>query len=80
MQVQERDHNRINRMVGFIQKADELDCSIHAVIENILSEQLSTQSITLSISDVAEIIHGHPTPEQLMELKYFRRMTLPFIL
>ena len=65
-------------MVNFIRKTDELDFSIHAAIENILSIPLSPQSPRFSMSDVADIIHGFPTPEQLLEPKYFRRVTLPF--
>ena len=78
MKAQEEEHSRIKRMVNFIRKTDELDFSIHAAIENILSIPLSPQSTTFSMSDVADIIHGFPTPEQVLEPKYFRRVTLPF--
>lgn len=78
LQAQEEEHCKIKRMVNFSRNTDELDCSVHPGIENILSTPISFQSSIVSMSNLENRIHGFPTPEQLIDPKYCRRLTLNF--
>ena len=72
------EHARLKKIFNFFRKKDDLDASIHQVVDFILSIEPAQGVSPFEVQDVSDMVDSFCTLNEVLNPEFFRRTTFPF--